>query len=42
MTCPSCEVPSPPHDEEAEACVLGSMILDNECIRPVLGLLGAA
>ncbi|NOZ21589.1 MAG: replicative DNA helicase [Planctomycetes bacterium] len=30
----------PPHNEEAEICVLGSMLLDNQCISDVLHVLG--
>jgi len=30
----------PPHSEEAEMCVLGSMLLDNECIGDVIHVLG--
>ncbi|MEW6358893.1 MAG: replicative DNA helicase [Planctomycetota bacterium] len=30
----------PPHSEEAEMCVLGSMLLDNQCIGDVIHVLG--
>src|SRR3990167_5042484 len=30
----------PPHNDEAEMCVLGSMLIDNKCIDDVLVRLG--